>query len=177
MIAKNKLWEELRQAKANIVCIQRYTDRGRRYSRIFNASVILFASAGTICGLFVDETIALWTSAAVAISSILKTLLPSFIQSEQELSELDRLSDYYSKFLNATEHLWYIFHHEHITEEKVMKDFFALKEDECDKASTMNRLVRSLSKKELQKINYDANEYVTRVYFDHSQQTNNTSQS
>ncbi len=102
MIAKNKLWEELRQAKANIICIQRYTDRGRNFSRLFNIAIVIFASTGTIGGLFVQPCIAIMASALVAISSILKTLLPSYIQSEQELSELDRLSDYYSKFLNST---------------------------------------------------------------------------
>jgi hypothetical protein len=176
MIVKDKLWEDLRQAKANIICIQRYTDRGRKYSRAFNASIILIASIGTISGLFVDETIALWASAAVALSSILKTLLPSLIQSEQELSELDRLADYYSKFLNATEKIWYEFFHKFITEEEAMKRFFGLKEDECDKASTLNRLVRSISKKEQEKINERAGEYVNRVYFGRSQQSNNNNQ-
>ncbi len=49
-----------------------------------------------------------------------------------------------------------------------MNRFFCLKEDECDKASIMNRLVRTLSGNEQERINDIAREYVNRVYFERS---------
>ena len=37
MIARNRMWEELKQAKINILCLQKYTDRRRAYNRYYNA--------------------------------------------------------------------------------------------------------------------------------------------
>jgi len=48
MIVRNRFWEELKQAKTNIICLQRYTDKRRKSSRIFNSLIIIFASSGAI---------------------------------------------------------------------------------------------------------------------------------
>lgn len=166
MIVRNKIWEELRQAKANIICIQRYTDRNRKWSRYFSAVIIVFASAGTIGGIF-EQWIAVIASGLVATSTILKSLMPNFIQSEQELTELDRLMDYYSRFLNKLEKIWYNNDEGNISEKEAISQFFDIKDDEADKCSTMNKLIRHLSKKEKKNINAEAKEYVNRVYFNY----------
>lgn len=166
MIVRNKIWEELRQAKANIICIQRYTDRNRKWSRYFNALIIIFASAGTIGGIF-KQWVAVIASGLVATSTILKSLMPNFIQSEQELTELDRLMDYYSRYLNKLEKIWYNSEEKYISEKEVVEQLFSIMDDEADKYSTMNKLVRHLSKKEKDIINKEAKEYVDRVYFNY----------
>lgn len=173
MIARNKIWEELRQANANITCIQRYTDRNRKISRYFNAIIIICASVGTIGGVY-NQWIAVIASGLVALSTILKSLMPNFIQSEQELTELDRLMDYYSKYLNKLEMIWYNCYEKHISEKDAVEQLFLIKDDEADKRSTMNKLVRNLSKKEIAEINSIANEYVTRVYFNYGNDDNET---
>lgn len=166
MIVRNKIWEELRQAKANIICIQRYTDRNRKWSRYFNALIIISASAGTIGGIF-KQWVAVAASALVAASTILKSLMPNFIQSEQELTELDRLMDYYSRYLNKLERIWYNNYERIVSDNESIEQLFNIKDDEADKNSTMNKLVRHLSKKEQKIINGKAKEYVERVYFDY----------
>lgn len=167
MIVRNKIWEELRQAKANIICIQRYTDRNRKWSRYFDATIIVLASTGTLGGVFQQYIISAITSGLVALSTIIKSLLPNFIQSEQELTELDRLMDYYSRYLNKLERIWYIEENEHINEKEAIEQLFDIKDDEADKFSSMNKLVRNISDKELKKINERARDYVNRVYFNY----------
>lgn len=171
MIVRNKIWEELRQAKANIICIQRYTDRNRKWSRYFGALIIILASAGTIGGLF-KQWVAVAASALVAISTILKSLMPNFIQSEQELTELDRLMDYYSRYFIKVEKIWYELYESNITEKEAIDQMFEIKNDEADKLSTMNKLVRHLSKEEKDKINDEALDYVERVYFNYNENNN-----
>lgn len=166
MIVRNRIWEELRQAKANIICIQRYTDRNRKISRYFNGGIILLAAAGALGGAY-EQWIAVIASGLVAVSTILKSLLPNFIQSEQELTELDRLMDYYSKYLNKIEKIWYNYENKCIEEQDAVNQFFETKDDEADKYSSMNKLVRSIPDKENDEINALAKEYVNRVYFDY----------
>ena len=36
MICRNRIWEELKLAKANIICIQKYTDKRRGYNRAYS---------------------------------------------------------------------------------------------------------------------------------------------
>lgn len=166
MNARNRIWEELRQAKANIICLQRYTSKARKKSRIFNIIIIVCASAGALGGIY-EQWIAIVASALIAISSVLKALLANFIQSEHELSELDRLTDFYSKYLNSLEKIWYENENKISTEKEIMSNFFQLKENECDKYSSMNKGVRSIPDKEMRAINAQAKEYVSRVYFNY----------
>lgn len=92
--------------------------------------------------------------------------MPNFLQSEPELSELDNLSNFYVRYMNSLEKIWYDFDHDFIGEKEAMEHFFALKENECDKESVLNKGVRHISKKFQMKIDVAAEEYINRVYFE-----------
>ena len=99
--------------------------------------------------------------------------MPNFLNSEKELSDLDRLMDFYSVYFNDLEKVWYINENRNdddsncINESEIMERFFNLKNNESDKFSALNRGVRTISKKEMEAINQEAREYVNRVYFDY----------
>lgn len=175
MIVRNRIWEELRQAKCHIICLQRYTDKTRKRSRTINALTVLFASIGAIGGIY-DPLFAIIASALIAISSILKSLIPHIIQSDQELAELDRLMDYYSRYLNAIEKVWYENENKVYDEKYILERFFTLKDEEADKYSAMNKGVRDIPTKEMKKINDQAREYVNRVYFNYAKSTDENNQ-
>lgn len=165
MIARNRIWEELKQAKAFIICSQRYTDRQRAYKRYYNLFVAIASSVGAL-GAAINIYIPFWTSLVVGIVSIIKSISPNFLSTEQELSELDSLYDFYTQYMNSLEEIWYN-HFQKITNEKqAMELFFKLKESECNKESQYNKYVRHISKKEQDKINKKAAEYINRVYFE-----------
>ena len=164
MIARNRIWEELKQSKANITCIQRYTDRGRCLLRGIDSVIIVFSVGGALGSLY-NINIAIFGVSLVALTSIIKTALSSIAQSEQEFSELDRLMDFYSKYMNKLERIWYDFDNDLITESEMIHLLFDLKETECDKYSLLNKLIRSISKKEQNKIDEESIEYINRVYF------------
>jgi len=164
MIAKNRIWEEMMQAKANTICLQKYTDRRRKYSRYYNMFIILASSVGAL-SFQINIIIPVITSSLVGVVAIVKASMPNFIQTEQELSELDRLMDFYSKYLNTLEEIWYNFFYEYKDEKETMESFFKTKNIECDKYSILNKGIRSISVKEQEEIDREAADYINRVYF------------
>lgn len=164
MVTRNRIWNELKQAKANILCLQRYTDNRRRNNRIYYACIAIVSSLGALIN-------SLWSGAAftatliIAFVSITKSVMPSFLQTEPELSELDKLSDFYSNYMNVIEKIWFDYDHEYVNEELTMKRFFEIKESECSKQSLFNKGVRGISKSMQNKIDNDAENYINEVYF------------
>lgn len=165
MIARNRIWEELKQAKANILGLQKYTDKQRSYNRWYNGILAFTASVGAL-GYSINEIIPFITSIIIGITSIAKSILPNFLQSAQDLSELDVLSDFYVRYMNSLEKIWYDNENNYADEKETMDRFFELKETECDKESAYNRGVRNISKKMQRKIDAEAEEYINRVYFE-----------
>lgn len=165
MICRNRIWEELKQAKANIICIQKYTDKRRGYNRAYNGFVAITASAGAL-GTLLNDKVPFVASMLIGFVSIIKSVLPNFVQGESELSSLDVLADFYNKYMNSLENIWYRFDHDIIDEKQAMDEFFKLKETECDKMSQMNRLIRNISTRFQRKINEEAKEYINRVYYE-----------
>lgn len=164
MIARNRIWEELKQAKANILGLQKYTDKQRSYNRWYNGILAFTASVGAL-GYSINEIIPFITSIIIGITSIAKSILPNFLQSAQDLSELDVLSDFYVRYMNSLEKIWYDYDNNYADEKETMDRFFELKETECDKESAYNRGVRNISKKMQREIDAEAEEYINRVYF------------
>lgn len=168
MIARNRIWEELKQSKANIIGLQKYTDNRRAWSRWYNGIVAFVAAVGAL-GYSIDEIIPFITSIIVGVMAIAKSITPTFLQTAQELSELDILSDFYVRYMNSLEEIWYDFDHDNTDETETMRRFFKLKETECDKESAYNRGVRHISKRLQKKINEQSEEYINRVYFEKEQ--------
>ena len=168
MIARNKIWEELKQAKANAICIERYTNRGRKVLRIIDFTIIISSTIGSLCGLFIDADIAKYGISFVALTSIFKTLLPKLLpsisQSEQELSELDSLMYFYSNYMDDLEEIWFDYDRGAITEKEMIDRLFLAKKKENDKRPFLNKLIRGISKKEQDEINKKIIEYFNRVF-------------
>lgn len=173
MICRNRIWEELKQAKANIICIQKYTDKRRGYNRAYNGFVAITASAGAL-GTLLNDKVPLFASMLIGFVSIIKSVLPNFVQGESELSSLDVLADFYNKYMNSLENIWYRFDHDIIDEKQAIDEFFKLKQTECDKMSQMNRLVRSISKRFQKKIDEEAATYINSVYYEKKPEELNT---
>lgn len=111
MICRNRIWEELKQAKANIICIQKYTDKRRGYNREYNGFVAITASAGAL-GTLLNDKVPFFASMLIGFVSIIKSVLPNFVQGESELSSLDVLADFYNKYMNSLENIWYRLDHD-----------------------------------------------------------------
>lgn len=165
MIARNRLWEELKQAKSNIICLQKYTDKKRSRNRWYNAFVAVVSSVGAL-GYTIDELIPVYASIIVGFVSIFKSIMPNFLHTEPELSGLDNLSDFYVRYMNSLERIWYNHEYNQIGDKETMEEFFKLKETECDKQSILNKGVRNISRKFQKEIDREAEDYINKVYFE-----------
>lgn len=168
MNARSRIWEELKQAKVNIICIQEYTDKKRRYNRYFTAFVAISASMGVVINPLVDN-FAFYTSIAIGLISIIKSIMPNFLQQEEELLELDGLHSFYSQYMNTLEKIWYEFDHQIRDERDTMEMFFKQKNTECDKGAILNKGIRNIPTRFQKRIDQKASEYINRVYFTKSE--------
>lgn len=163
MIVRNKIWEELKQAHANVLCIKWYNDNRRRYNRRYQL-FIAFVASGSSFGYLLNNNIPLIGSIIIAIMSIAKSIFPQFLQPEQELSELDKIMDYYNKYTSELECLFYKLDYKLIQEQEAVEILYKKKEEESPYQSKMNRLVYSIPKKRLYKIENDSTDYLSKVY-------------
>lgn len=90
MIVRNKIWEELKQAHANVLCIKWYNDNRRRLNRRYPLFIAVVAS-GSSFGYLLNNKMSMIGTITITIVSVAKSIFPQFLQPEQELSELDKV--------------------------------------------------------------------------------------
>lgn len=164
MEVRNKLWEEFKQAKANVVCIRRYNSVLRQLNSIYQIFIAVCAAVGTFSFGFSDR-IPFFALLSIAIVSLVKAIFPQIIQPEQELCELDGIMDYYNSFMNKMEVLFYQLDKDLKKDDEVMQELFVLKEDECNKQSKMNRLIRCIPKRMQKKVDAEVQTYIEEVHY------------
>lgn len=163
MEARNRIWEELKQAKTNIVCIQKYTDTRRKWNRYYSAFVGILSGIGAL-GYSINEMIPVFTSIIIGIVSVTKSVIPNLMQTEPELSKLDELYSFYARYLNNLEKIWYDLSTGTKNDDESINLFFKLKESECDNEVKMNKYLRSISKKMQNKVDKEVTKYANRIY-------------
>lgn len=164
MVVRNKIWEELKQAHANVLCIRWYNNKQRKHERFYQTFIAVTASAGTF-GFLINDLAPLYSSLTIAFVSVVKSLYPQFLQPEKELSILDGLMDYYNEYMVDMERLFYKSDHDKMSEDETFDEMYKLKKTECAKQSLLNRFVRSIPEKRKKKIENESTEYINRVYF------------
>lgn len=164
MEVRNKIWEEFKQAKANVVCIRRYNSLQRQLNCIYQIFIAVCAAVGTFSFEFSDM-IPFIALISIAVVSLVKAIFPQILQPEQELCSLDALMDYYNSFMNKLEAFFYQLDKEQKTDDEVMAELFILKEDECKKQSQMNKLIRWIPKRMQKKVDAEVQTYIDEVYF------------
>ena len=164
MEIRNKVWEELKFSDVSVRTVLWYTDRQRRWARWYKFVIALIASIGAF-GFILNKIIPFISSLIIALTSLLKSLFPQFIQSEQELAELDSVGDYYEECKNILEQLWYKREKEQISEGQLADQIFSLIDRGIGKKTKMNRLLRHIPAKIKEKISNESDTYLNEVYY------------
>lgn len=164
MVVRNKIWEEIKQAHVNILCLRWYTDRQRKHERYYQFFIAITASAGTF-GYMFENWLPFASSLLIAFISVVKSIFPQIIQPEKELCILDGLMDFYNKYMNDLEFLMYQCDVGKFDEDETMIKMHSFKGEECEKQSIMNRFVRSIPPKRMQLFINESTEYINKVYF------------
>ena len=83
MEVRNKIWEEFKQAKANVVCIRRYTSVQRQLNSIYQVFIATMAVIGTVVsGFHVQASV--YALGAIAIVPFARAIFSEIIQQEKE---------------------------------------------------------------------------------------------
>ena len=164
MEVRNKIWEEFKQAYANVSCIRRYTSMQRQLNCIYQVFIAATAAGGTVFSGFVPEA-SIYALGAIAFVSLTKAIFPQILQPEKELCDLDALMEYYSSYMNKMELLFYQYDNNQKSDDDVMNELCCLKDDECKKMSQMNKLIHGIPWLMQRNINKEVNTYIEEVYY------------
>lgn len=160
--ARARLWYELKYAKTNSVCLERYTDKVRAINRWINWGVVFMATIGSIAYKW-EPIGTLVASIVVAVTAFLKNVVPIFAQPDEELYKLDNLLAFYNQYLCDIEHIWIPYETDEISEQEALKLFHKLKLKEAEKMPEMNRYVRNIFSNK--KIKKKVDNYLDEIYY------------
>ena len=167
MMIRDKIWEDMKEAKTYQLSCLYYVDKKRRFNRWYNFAIIIIAGIGAIT-FFLNHWCTFATTIATILLEIVKSFVPAVCQSEKELVELDNLASYYGETSHKLEELWTKNESDYYTnnEQTVSKKVFNIRKNEAENKTKMNRLIHSLSHKEDKKIQDQADEYLKSKYYE-----------
>lgn len=161
--ARARIWYELKYAKTNSICLERYTNRVRKINRWVNWGIVIIATVGSAAyGWKPIGTLV--ASVMVAVVTFLKNTVPIFAQSDEELVKLDGLLAFYNKYFCDVELIWIPYDNDKLSEQKALDELHRIKTVEAEKMPEMNRYVRSLSSSEKQEIETKVDNYLEEIY-------------
>lgn len=115
---------------------------------------------------FISHWCAFATTIAASVLEVIKSFIPAVCQSE-ELSKIDGLAIYFGETLQKIEGLWNI--HENTKspdESSLSKELSKLLKKSPEKETLMNKLIHSLSKKEDEQIQKQADDYLIQKFYE-----------
>lgn len=136
----NRIWEELDHAKTIHETLLWYTDRARKRNRYLNNTRLLIAILGTVVYKWFDLS-AYIATLIITILEILKDYFPTFFQSEEELSILDKQITFYSLYLNDLEKNYSDANDNYITRLELGTEFRKCKQKECEHIAVVNKYI------------------------------------
>lgn len=160
---RNRLWNELTQAKHDIEYVNLYLDRQKSISNWFNISVLVFSTSG-ILGWKIWDNLPIIACIIVSIISLLKLLQPHIFMDEKSLSKINQVQLFYCKYFNKLEDLWYQFEKEELPETIVRQNFFQIIEAEVEINKILNELSIKKPKRLVKKAKQYSDDYFYRVF-------------
>ncbi len=160
---RDRIWNELVQAKFNIEFATLYAERQRLYLRRFNILVLFFSTGGVMGWSFWDG-IPLLSCVIIAVISLLRLLQPHIIMNDKQISNLDSISKFYFNYYNKLEKLWYDYEYETIDFEKTKKLFFNIKASEEAINQIVNETLKSKPKDLITESKLNADNYFQLIF-------------
>lgn len=160
---RNRLWNELCQAKHNSrYCIFLLAYR-RKIVNWFTIVILLFSSAGIMGWPFWDQ-LPLFSCVIISVIQLLRLLQPHFMPTERQLDKLDNVVDFYFDYYNKLEKLWFDYENDRKSEEDVQTEFYEIKDLEKPINKIINEIVKSTNKNIQQKCDYEVRDYINKVF-------------
>lgn len=142
---RDRIWNELTQAKFNSEFATLYAEKQRVYLRRFNVLILVF-SGGGVMGWTFWKDFPLASCIIIASVSLIRLLQPHLIMNDKQIGNLDNISKFYFNYYNKLEKLWYDSEYETVNFEKAKKLFFIIKASEQEINQIVNETLKSKPK-------------------------------
>lgn len=140
---RDRIFQELSQAKFNTVYTSLYSDYKRKKVKQYNKVIIIISAIGGVLGSIIPDQYGKGTAIIfcflITVISILKEIMPKYFN-ENEIHNIDKILSFYTKYHEKIEQLWYEFENNRISDSKATKQFYNIKETE----ENINELVNSI---------------------------------
>ena len=163
---RQEIWEEMKKAKTYQLSCLYYVDKKRKINRNYNMCIIGVSAIGAPT-FFISHWCAFATTIAAAVVEVIKSSIPAACQSAEELSKIDGLAVYFGETLQKIEVLWNIHENtESPDESSLSKELSKILKKAREKGTLMNKLIHSLSKKEDEQIQKQADDYLIQKFYE-----------
>lgn len=120
---RDRIFFEMCQIKFNCFFLSNLLRQKKLYMNIIN-SIIFIAAITGIGGWKIWEPFPIIACAMILFMSVLKIVLPNFIGDEKYLLKLDDTHNFYVKYYNELEELWYRIDDEKLSEAYLRQRFY-----------------------------------------------------
>ena len=164
MIVRNKIWEEIKQTKANAICAQKYSTVQRRIDLAYK---VLIPSLSALCVLFstmewYDKS--LCSAIVLFMSSTAKAIFPKLILPEKSILALDELYKAFNNSLTDLESLFHNVDYNVVSENDAMSEINRLTKSNIELSEELNRLVLWIPSFVDKKITEETEYYLNAMY-------------
>ena len=160
---RDRIWNELTQAKFNSEFATLYAEKQRVYLRRFNVLILLFSSGGVMGWTFWKD-FPLFSCIIIASVSLLRLLQPHLIMNDKQISNLDNIIRFYFNYYNKIERLWYDLEHCTINNEIAKELFFEIKHSEEEINQTINETIKSKPDKLVKESKQNSDNYFKLIF-------------
>jgi len=160
---RERIWHEMTRARFNTEFTSLYTYRQRSILRWFNILVLVFSTGG-VMGWKVWDSAPTVACVIIAGVSLLRLVQPHLLPTDKMLNHLNDIYEYYAKYYDNIERLWFDFDANRITEEQAMVRFYDLKANESDTNKAIGEAVRYTSGILTKKAEQHSNDFFTRNF-------------
>ncbi len=168
MEIRDRIWQELKQAHANVLCLQKYSHKIRWANIACSLVLLLISASGVICYKYFEFS-PLISSMVFFVVYLFKLGKSIAMQGSGELSQIDGLYGFYSRYMNSMEKLWLENEKGKKNEDEISDEFFALKRKECEYTPRLNRYVRFITKGMQKEIIQESDIYLKSVFYGQNQ--------
>jgi len=164
-VFRNKLFDELGQAKMALEVSVIYSDRHRYRRKVFKWLIFLLSIIGAV-GTFYTDKLPTIACASIAVLIAVKEFLPQIVFNDDQLSKLSDIIKFYSGYFNSLESFWFDYDDWiYLDNEKKARDkFYRIKKTEMDIDDTVNELIVNPPNRIKKKATKNTSKYFSKTF-------------
>lgn len=162
----NKIWYEMTNKKYGELYLTKYLGLQRTLKKSFQIMTLIVSLSGIIGWKYFEDYV--WIAfILIAIVQLLLLIENQIIRSDKEIEEISNLKMMYTRYFNKLEKLWTKYQYDQITDKKVMKKYFELRQSDWEKIEELDGKLNIKKYERLRKrTEMETNHYLNKYHID-----------